>query len=241
MSYRVFLKGGLVSVCLGVSTLVLALEYEDPAQLQLNVNQYVSQQLVARFGGQKVDKDFEIKVMPLDTRLRLTKCHDPVSHTLNTSNLGAGQTSVKVSCGGATPWSIYTPVQIAQFGEVAVASRSLARGDVVQPGDIQFERQNLSQLGPNYVDSASRVVGFELKRPLREGEALRLSYVEPPKIVQRGDRVTLEAQANGLAVVAPGMAMANGQMGERIRVKNSQSERIVDALVIAPGRVRVPY
>lgn len=185
--------------------------------------------------------DIEVKMLPLDPRLRLSHCDVPVEYQINSPVTSASSATVKVSCSGAVHWTLYAPAQIAVFGETAVASHSLERGSLIQAGDFHFVRQNLNQIGANYVDPKAAIVGQELKRSLREGEPLRLSYLELPKIVQRGDRVTLEAQALGLNVAAPGLAMANGKVGERIQVKNAQSNKIVDALVIAPGRVRVRY
>ncbi|MEY4588451.1 MAG: hypothetical protein RL497_527 [Pseudomonadota bacterium] len=185
--------------------------------------------------------DTEVKMQPLDVRLRLNKCDTAIEHHISVSPTGMGSATVKIVCNGSVHWSVYAPAQIAVFGEIALATRSLERGSVIQPGDFRFIRQNLHSVGANYVDPTAIIIGQELKRPLREGEALRLSFLDAPKTIQRGDRVTLEAQANGLSVAAPGMAMANGKVGDRIRVKNAQSNRIVDALVIAPGRVRVKY
>ncbi len=240
MGYRVFLR---VATCWLLSLTYMAAwaaedGFENPAALQAGAAQFLTEQLTGRFGAQKFASDIELKLMPLDARLRLARCSNPLAYSLNSSNLDAGQTSIKVACTSSTPWSLMIPAQITRYGLVAVAKRSLARGDWLQPSDIEFTRQNLGQIGPNYVDNIERLMGLELKRPLREGETLRMSYVAAPKIVRTGDQVALEALAGGLQVVAQGVAMGNGQLGEAVRVKNASSQRIVDAVVVAPGRVQ---
>lgn len=213
--------------------------WEDIEPLRNQAQQHLIDYLKPSAGA--AARDIEVKMLPLDPRLRLSRCDVAVDYQINAPVVSTSSATVKISCNGNVHWTLYAPAQIAVFGDTAVASHSLERGSLIQPGDFHFVRQNLNQIGANYVDPAAVIVGQELKRSLREGETLRLSYLELPKIVQRGDRVTLEAQALGLNVAAPGLAMANGKIGERIQVKNAQSNKIVDALVIAPGRVRVKY
>ncbi|HMW46898.1 MAG TPA: flagellar basal body P-ring formation chaperone FlgA [Cellvibrionaceae bacterium] len=241
MSTCGFARAGLTAFfCLFIHTIAQAQDlFEEIEPLRNKAQQLLISQLQPTAGT--ATRDIEVKMLPLDPRLRLSRCDVPVDYQINSPVATATSATVKISCSGTVHWSLYAPAQIAVFGETAVASHSLERGSLIQPGDFHFVRQNLSQIGANYVDPTAVIVGQELKRSMREGEPLRLSYLELPKIVQRGDRVTLEAQALGLNVAAPGLAMANGKVGERIQVKNAQSNKIVDALVIAPGRVRVKY
>jgi flagellar basal body P-ring formation protein FlgA len=242
MSFCVFLRAGAAAtLCLLLNQTAWAGDrFESIDVLHDNARQtlitYLNQ------SARAAKSDTEVKMLPLDSRLRLSLCDVPVDYQVSVQPSGLSSATVKISCSGsAANWTLYAPAQIAVFGETAVAAHSLERGSLIQTGDFRFVRQNLNLIGANYVDPATLIVGQELKRAVREGEPLRLSYIEPPKIVQRGDRVTLEAQSSGLNVAAPGTAMANGKVGERIQVKNTQSNKIVDALVVAPGRVRVRY
>ena len=239
---RSFLKPAGLSLilCLFMHTLAQAGDtFEEIESLRNGARLHLIDHLKQASGS--ANQDIEVKMLPLDPRLRLSRCDAPIDFQVTSAAASFSSATVKISCNGYVHWSLYAPAQIAVFGETAVASRSLERGSLIQPGDFHFVRQNLTLIGANFVDPTAVILGQELKRSMRAGEPLRLSYLELPKIVQRGDRVTLEAQALGLNVAAPGLAMANGKVGERIQVKNAQSNRIVDALVIAPGRVRVKY
>lgn len=235
-----FRASALALSCVLLSSAAIAQDrLEDLEQLRTNAREALLTYLHRVMGDKH--REVVIKMLPLDPRMRLAICDGPVEHTIATLPSGMSAATVKISCNGTAHWTLYAPAQIALFGDTAVATRNLERGSLIQPGDFQFVRQNLNLIGANYVDSSDVFIGQELKRPLRAGEPLRQSFYEAPRIVQRGDRVTLEAQSNGLSVAAPGMAMANGKIGERIQVKNAHSSKIVDALVIAPGRVRVRY
>lgn len=241
MSNGVFFRASALALsCLLLSPAVTAQDrLEDLEQLRANAHEALVTYMRQVMGDKH--QDLEVKMLPLDPRLRLASCDGPIEHRISTQPSGTSAATVKITCTGAAHWTLYAPAQVALFGDTAVATRNLERGSLIQPGDFQFVRQNLNLIGANYVDHSDVFIGQELKRPLRTGEPLRQSFFDAPRIVQRGDRVTLEAQSNGLSVAAPGMAMANGKVGERIQVKNAQSSKIVDALVIAPGRVRVKY
>ena len=53
------------------------------------------------------------------------------------------------------------------------------------------------------------------------------------------DLVTLIGRAAGIEVRAAGKAMADGGRGSRVRVQNSNSKRIVEVTVTAPGVVEL--
>ena len=57
--------------------------------------------------------------------------------------------------------------------------------------------------------------------------------------VHRGDEVELVARTNRLAVSALGQAMQDGGIGERIRVKNSDSGKILYGQILDAATIQV--
>jgi len=82
-------------------------------------------------------------------------------------------------------------------------------------------------------------VGKALKRPASIGDTIMRHNLTRPLVIKRGDQVTLEASAGAITVVASGVAMSNGHIGEQIKVKNTSSKRIVNARIVNQGTVRV--
>ena len=54
-------------------------------------------------------------------------------------------------------------------------------------------------------------------------------------VVRRGDSVTLEFAAPGIAVTMRARALEDGAVGERVRFLNTSSNRTVEAVVTGPG------
>ncbi len=214
----------------------IAAQYQDLSELRQTVEQHVSKRYQT---DGDAGRQVSINVGTLDPRLRLHQCDQPLDLSIKAPPQGQGNITVKTACTGSQPWTVYIPARVDIFAQVAVASKSLARGHLVSEADISFQRSNTSQLGFGHISEKHRLVGMVLERPMRAGEVFRLSGIEQPQVVQRGDSVMVEAQAGSLNVVAPGKALGSGKVGEQIRVENSQSQRIIDARIVAPGRVEV--
>lgn len=213
-------------------------DIEKPEDLRDQVEAYLQDTLDGEYMGVAPD-DMEVAVSNLDARLRLPKCASPLRHEITSPRPYGSNVSVKVNCDSPRPWTIYVPARVDTFAEVAVVARSLARGAVLTPQDVTLRRMSTSQGGFGLVLDIQQVVGKELKRRLEAGEPVRLSHIKAPQVIRKGDRVVLEASASGVSVVTTGTALANGEVGEQIQVRNEKSERVVDAEVVAPGKARV--
>jgi len=134
---------------------------------------------------------------------------------------------------------LYVPARVAVFGPVAVIARPLARGAPIQPQDLEIVQRDLAGLSYGYFDTPEAVVGKIAKQPLSTGQILRVNQVVSPKLVRRGEQVTLRVFADGFAVSVAGSALADGVLGQRIRVRNERSRRVVEGEVVAAGTVRV--
>lgn len=207
-------------------------------ELRAQINHFLQETL--REGFPEVgDENREIVISNLDPRLKLNECDVPVRHSIVSPRPYGANISVKAHCGGTKPWTLYVPARIDTYAPVAVMARSLERGSVLTQADVTLSRMSTSQAGYGHVRELDRVLGMELKRPLRTGEPVRLSHLKAPQVVSKGDRVVLQAETSGVSVVTSGRALAGGQVGDRIQVQNEKSQRVVDAEIVAPGRVRV--
>ncbi|NNE63328.1 MAG: flagellar basal body P-ring formation protein FlgA, partial [Gammaproteobacteria bacterium] len=63
--------------------------------------------------------------------------------------------------------------------------------------------------------------------------------VEKPRIISRGQRVTILARVGGMEVRTSGKALAHGAAGERIAVQNIKSRQKLEGTVLASGEVKI--
>jgi flagella basal body P-ring formation protein FlgA len=63
--------------------------------------------------------------------------------------------------------------------------------------------------------------------------------LDPPVIINRGERVKIRVNRPGIRIEMNGTALENGRQDERIRVRNEQSQKIVYGRAAGRGLVQV--
>lgn len=207
---------------------------QDHERIRERVNLFLLQQL-----SPAQRKDAKIDIGRLDPRLRLRQCPAPLQAFAVGGRPTVGATSVGVRCPGDRPWTLYVTARVVVFDNVLVAAHALDRGQPIRAGDLQATRKDLSQLPYGYLTDAQTAVGKVLKRSYLPGQVVQPNQLAAPLLVKRGQQVTLHAEAGGIEIHMGGKAMSDGAVGERIRVRNVSSNRIVEGEVIAKGVVRV--
>ena len=71
------------------------------------------------------------------------------------------------------------------------------------------------------------------------GVPITKSLLDKEILIKRSDMINLLSKVNGVEIVVPGMAMQNGREGDKIRVKNTLSNKIVMGRVIDEKTVQV--
>jgi flagella basal body P-ring formation protein FlgA len=130
-------------------------------------------------------------------------------------------------------------VQIRYYGSVLVAARALRRGTIIQASELALEERDL-QTGPfGYLTDIEDALGKRVTRPVAAGSPITEAYLEDQPLVIRGQQVLLVAETPYMRVRMTGTAMQDGAAGDRIRVRNKRSKRVVEGRVGPDGLVRV--
>lgn len=133
-----------------------------------------------------------------------------------------------------------TPAFSAAEPAVApVLNRPLARGEIIRGQDLQMLQLKHGASHLVYITDPGQLAGMSAKRPLRPGVPLRASDISEPRIVAKGDIVTMAFEAPGMRLSVRGKALDDGLLGASVRVLNTQTNRTVEATVVAAGYVLV--
>lgn len=178
----------------------------------------------------------EVSADALDERLRLPAC---TTLAADPPNGRGASVNVALRCTAPTNWTVYVPVRVRDLRPVYVLSAATRRGDAVTPSVLRVETRDVAQLPFGYVAGGSPLAELEFRRGLAPGAALAPTDVGPGRCVRRGEMVQLVSRRGGLEVRADGKALADAARGERVRVENSHSKRIVEGRVSAPGVVEL--
>jgi len=111
----------------------------------------------------------------------------------------------------------------------------------LQPADLEEAVCEIQDLRAHYFRSVDDVSGLVSKRALYPGDMLNQDWVTERELVRRGDTVRLRVQGKRISISTLARALQSGKLGDRIRVKNIDTNRAVRALVIGKGEVRVQF
>ena len=227
---------GLALFCLALfsgSETASAAEFQTQASIKNAVAEFLQE------NTRHLSTPAEIVVGRLDSRLRLAAAHQtmetflaPGSHRL------MGNVTVGIRCKHPKPWTLYVSAKVRIVSDVVVTSQPLSRGAKLERGNLRLARQDLATLRSGYITHLQEAVGKILKQPLSAGTPLAPHHIQTPKLVRRGEQVVIHAYGSGVKVSSSGTALTDGTAGERIRVCNLTTKRIIEGTVEAAGRDR---
>lgn len=221
----------LLYVSLSLPMMSKAESYHDISNIKKQVHSYL-----LNLPDILQNKETKITVNPIDKRLRLSKC-DALDFNLASGSHLMGKTSVRVICSAPKPWSFYITTTISRFDEVMVSNGSFSRGHIIKKSDVYKTRKDLSKLPFGYITNSVDVIGKQLRRHVQAGRILVPSQLRNPLIIKRGETVALQRKTSGFMVSMKGTAMMDGAVGDKIRVKNNSSKRIIEGEISRSGAV----
>jgi flagellar basal body P-ring formation protein FlgA len=190
----------------------------------------------AQYGG--AGNRIVIMPTPLNARLHLAACPHALDTRLPNRQGTPSRVAVAVSCSGSPGWTIQIPVQMQVFRQVLVTSRPLARGDIAGPADVHTEERDVTRLGYGYIESLDQITGHSLARPMTAGAVLEPGDLNGRETVRAGEEVALIANLDGIEVRVDAVALDGGDTGAHLRVRNGNSGKIIDGIVLGAGQVQ---
>lgn len=185
--------------------------------------------------------EYEVSLTPLDSRLNLPQCAEPLEVFTTTGLIKAGRTTIGVRCNIEKKWSIFTSAIIKTYQMVVVLTQPIQRGEIITRQHLAIEKREVSNLREDFVTQPEQIENKQATRQLNPGTILSLKSLVEPKLIKRGDKVVISTTKPDFSIRMNGEAMMDGAKGQLIKVKNQNSGRIINATVIEPGLVSVDY
>ncbi|HMM78338.1 MAG TPA: flagellar basal body P-ring formation chaperone FlgA [Gammaproteobacteria bacterium] len=226
-------------ILLGLALALGAVAVEARAEIQAldDIRGAARDFLLAEAGGREAG--VEVEVGRLDARLKLQRCSLPLTPFMPPGGRTSGHTSVGVRCEGDMPWTLFVPALVRRAQDLVVAARPIARGTILSAADVTTVTKLLPNAPAGMLESPEVALGRIAMRDIAAGTALNANQLKAPQIVRRGQAVTLSLASGPVAVRVAGTALKDGTLGERIPVRNANSKRVVEGVVLADGLVEV--
>lgn len=210
---------------------------DDPGTTQSLDNVRTTAEQALRDHFAQPGSRIEVATEPLDLRLQLAACGQPLRAIISNQAQPRSRMTVQVQCPEAGGWTVRVPVKLQLFRQVLVSSRALLRGDGIGITDVHSEERDVTRLGYGYLENVEQIAGRSLARAVARDTVLNPATLGGRRMVRAGDHVQVLVQLDNVEVRADGIALGSGDNGARLRVRNANSGRVIDAMVRAPGVV----
>jgi flagella basal body P-ring formation protein FlgA len=167
---------------------------------------------------------------PIDPNTQLERCRQPVKAALTSPHHMQDRATVELRCPDGKPWHLYVQVRVVGTSPAAVTAHAIVMGSVLKASDLRVEEHDISELPLGFLDDPAIAVGLTASRPIPGGTFITNQQLVAAKAVERGQSVTLVADADGIVVRMGGKALSDGLVNQRVRVQNLSSGKIVEGI-----------
>lgn len=115
--------------------------------------------------------------------------------------------------------------------EVAVANRSLAKGETINESAIRWEKREITPFISDALLDSRELLGRRTGRIVTANSVLTSACLERQWLVRRGEPATLKTGSDVFSISLQVMPLTDGVMGQRLRVMNESSRKIIMARV----------
>lgn len=123
-------------------------------------------------------------------------------------------------------------VEVKIYDDVIVASKSLDRNEEITLDKLAVEHRDVTCFADSYFKSKEEIQNKRAKKTIPKGRIVGADCLEDIPLINRGDKVKIVAETGGIKIWASGTADQDGILGEKIKVRNSDSKKMITARVI---------
>lgn len=204
----------------------------DDTELLNAVHAFLHQQ------AQPLGDELIISVRPPSARLPACEAPEPFLARPDAAPLG--RVSVGVRCGESGRQVRYLQAEIGVIGDYPVLAVALAAGDTITSEHLTLQSGNLAELPNRTLLDIDAIIGQAATRALNPGQPLQQHQLRSIPLVERNQRVTVEARGAAFRISREGQALEPGGLGERIRIRFDNRE-VITAEVVGEGLLVVDF
>jgi flagella basal body P-ring formation protein FlgA len=212
---------------------------EQPSVPAISAIEALAKDVVAKKVNAPASARVNITPQPLDSRVAIPRCSSPITAVLASDREISRNNTVRISCDSpdlSYPWQIYLSVRVDVSYPVVVAKETLAPGDVLSTAQMEIRYVDQYSVNGEQFSDMQQLIGTRLKRRVSKDYPIFGSNI---CVVCKGDTVSIIARTEQFQIKTVGEAVEDGNLGQQIRVKNTRSNKTVDAIVTHVGEVQV--
>ncbi len=129
--------------------------------------------------------------------------------------------------------------RIERLIPVPVLANTLRNGDIIGTRDIDWIDIQQNRIANGTLLDESDLINMTPRRMVQAGKPVISNELESPKMVDRGDSITLVFETGPMVLTAKGKSLQAGAIGDTVRVSNTDSNKNLSGIVTAYREVTV--
>jgi flagella basal body P-ring formation protein FlgA len=147
--------------------------------------------------------------------------------------------SGEVRYGGGRRFMVWARVRVSVTQTLVVAAASLRAGAAIAETDLKLETREVFPGRDAFAGAIAEVAGHVARRATAAGTPIDRRWLDPPRLVERGARVRVDARSGGAVLELDAIAEGDGAAGQIISVRNPISGNLFRAKVEGKDMVSV--
>ena len=210
------------------------------AQLEQQIQSHISaevQKFVRQLGAQgQIKQDIEL-TLPGGLS-KYGRCSRLDISRSNPQQAPWGRVSYSLNCKDKTSWQSRVTAKVRVWLPVVVANQAIQKDELLTEAMLGTRLTELTQSKLSVELKPEALVGMQTKRRIQAGQVISRHLLEHKLLVEKGSHVLIRVQTQGFEASTKGIALEDGQLGQRIKVQNISSGTVLEADVVAEATVQ---
>ena len=129
--------------------------------------------------------------------------------------------------------------RIERLVSIPVLKNSLKSGDIIGANDIDFIEMPNNKINNGMILKEQDLINMTPRRTISAGKPVIVNDLDYPKMVGRGDDITLIFEQGPMVLTVKGKSLQDGAMGDSVRVTNLDSNKNLSGTVTADREVTI--
>ncbi|MGE6567275.1 MULTISPECIES: flagellar basal body P-ring formation chaperone FlgA [Shewanella] len=189
----------------------------------------------------EADSKAKVEITPqnLEGRVNPPRCYPPITAEIASERAISRNNMVKLSCDSPDydyPWQMYLSVRVEIQYPVVAANQILSPDQIIDQQHLHIMYIDQYSLKGQFFSDINSLIGSRVKRRVAKDSPVLSNNL---CFVCKGDTISIYAKTANIEIKTLGEALRDGNLNDVIRVKNSNTSKQFDAVVIGIGEVEV--
>lgn len=149
------------------------------------------------------------------------------------------QATAYFSASGKTLAPVKLSGRYEEIVHIPVLKERVNNGELIAESNVELRTFGNNRLRGETIYSAAHLIGKTPKHSISALRPIRADEVITPPVIRKGESVTVLYKTPAMEIRNIGVAVENGAAGDIIKIRNTESQSVIQATVLAKGMAQI--